>query len=56
MEKLHLQTKNKIGRPKVANKGKNRSFKLTDTQYAKLRLLGGVKWLKKMIEENHAIE
>lgn len=40
----------KAGRPKVADKGKNRSFKLTDLQYAKLKELGGVKWLKKQLE------
>jgi len=49
----NMKTKNPVGRPPVADKGRNRSFKLTDAQYAKLKLLGGVKWFKKIIEETY---
>jgi len=44
--------KTKVGRPRVDDKGKNRSIKLTDTQYAKFRLLGGIKWLKRILNAN----
>jgi len=41
--------KRKAGRPVVADNGKNRTFRLTDAQYAKMKLLGGVKWLKSLL-------
>jgi hypothetical protein len=41
-----MKTKNKVGRPPVADKGKNRSIKLTDDQYTAFKLQGGIKWLK----------
>jgi hypothetical protein len=37
------------GRPPVLNKSKNRTFKLTDAQYARMKELGGVKWLKSLL-------
>lgn len=45
------KTKSPVGRPSIPDidKGKNRSFKLTDVQYAKLKLLGGVKFIKSLL-------
>lgn len=42
--------KNPVGRPSVADKAKNRTFKLTDAQYLRLKSLGGVKWLKLQLD------
>ncbi len=39
------------GRPVVEDLAKRRTIRLTDADYAKFKLLGGAKWLRKKLKE-----
>jgi len=45
----HGGARNGAGRPTVEDKAKMRTMRLTDAEYAKYKLLGGIKWLKSLL-------
>ena len=55
-----MQTKNPVGRPRMADKARNRSMSLNDAEYAQFKKAGGIKWLKallaKLIAQAEAIK
>ena len=50
-----MTTKRKAGRPTVPpeDKAKMRSFRLTDRHFEKLKTLGGMQWLRNMLNQHH---
>jgi hypothetical protein len=40
---------NKLGQPKKEHLAKRRSIRLTDADFSKFKLLGGSKWLRKLL-------
>lgn len=40
---------NKPGRPKLQHTAKQRTIRLTDSEYTQFKLMGGAAWLRKLL-------